>query len=365
MAPLAELDAAYDKAAAIPCLQARAGRPAQRLRRTAHAALLRRAALTEELGGAQIYLKREDLLHTGAHKINNALGQCLLAKRMGKKRIIAETGAGQHGVATATVCALLRAGVHRLHGQRGHARARRLNVARMRLLGAEVVPVDRRAAARSRTPSTRPCATGSPTSAPPTTCSVRRSARIRSRRMVRDFHRVIGDEARAPDPGRAKARLPDLARRLRGRRQQRHRPLPPPSWTTRACGMIGVEAGGRGTDRATTRPASQGGDLGVLHGTRTYVLQDDDGQIAADPLRLRGPRLRRRRPGARLAARRRAGSQYTSATDDEALAAFHALARTEGILPALESLPRHRRGGEAGAAAVAQADRAGQPLGAR
>ena len=332
MAPLAELTRAYDKASKQrtfrrqldDVLRDYVGRPTP---------LYFAERLTQELGGAQIFLKREDLLHTGAHKINNAVGQCLLARVMEKERVIAETGAGQHGVATATAAAFLGLCCTVYMGSED-MRRQRLNVDRMRLLGAEVVPVD----SGSRTlkdainEALRDWVT-----------NVRTTHYVLGSvlgpdpypRMVRDFHRVIGDEARIQLKRIAGTESPDLAVACVG-------------GGSNAIGlfaafigdakvrMIGVEAGGRGARLGEHAARFHGGGLGVLHGTRTLVLQDKEGQISETHSVSAG--LDYPAVGPEHVWLRDAGRvEYTSASDEEAIAAFHLLARTEGILPALES----------------------------
>ena len=291
--------------------------------------------LSQHLGGAKIYLKREDLNHTGAHKINNALGQILLARRMGKKRIIAETGAGQHGVATATVCALTGLECVIYMGTED-MRRQALNVFRMRLLGAEVIGVE----AGSRTlkdainEALRDWVTnvgnthyllGSVLGPHPYPM------------MVRDFQRVIGREARAQILERER-RLPDYLVACVG-------------GGSNSIGlfydflddanvkMIGVEAGGRGVllgEHAARFLASGGGSTGVLQGTRSYVLQDERGQIAATHSISAG--LDYPSVGPEHAYLHDVGRvDYVSASDDEALLALRLLAELEGIIPALES----------------------------
>jgi tryptophan synthase beta chain len=291
--------------------------------------------MTEALGGAQIYLKREDLAHTGAHKINNTLGQALLARRMGKTRIIAETGAGQHGVATATVCALLGMACVVYMGTTDIAR-QRLNVFRMQLLGAEVHPVD----------------SGS--------CTLKDAINEAIRdwvthvdhthyllgsalgphpypRIVRDFQRVIGDEARRQIRD-AIGRLPDLLIACVGGGSNAIG-LFYPFVEDEDVAMVGVEAGGAGIE--TGKHAARFGDprrgrLGVLHGTETYVLQDADGQIAETHSISAG--LDYAAVGPAHAFLRELGrAAYTSATDEEALDALRRLSELEGIIPALES----------------------------
>jgi tryptophan synthase beta chain len=287
--------------------------------------------LTEQCGGAQIYLKREDLAHTGAHKINNALGQGLLAKRMGKTRIIAETGAGQHGVATATVCALLGLECVVYMGVDDMAR-QRPNVFRMRLLGAEVRGVE----SGSRTlkdainEAMRDWVTN------PDSYYLLGSALGPHPypTMVRDFQSVIGREAREQILAAA-GRLPDTVIACVG-------------GGSNAIGIFsgfvadehvdlrGVEAGGRGKALGEHAARFSGGQLGVLHGSRTFVLQDADGQIALTHSISAGLDYAAVGPEhALLHDQERAF--YTSASDDEALDAFGQLSRLEGIIPALES----------------------------
>src|SRR5271170_2503554 len=337
MAPLEELERAYAAARADSTFQAEldallhnfAGRPTP---------LQFAARLTEQLGGPRVYIKREDLLHTGAHKINNALGQGLLAVRMGKRRIIAETGAGQHGVATATVAARLGLECTVYMGTEDMER-QKLNVFRMRLLGAEVVGVD----AGSKTlkdainEAMRDWVTnvasshyllGSVLGAHPYP------------QMVRDFQKIIGEEARAQIL-EAEGRLPDLLIACVG-------------GGSNAIGlfydfirdasvkMLGVEAGGRGKGlgehaaRLAAESGFGGARPGVLQGTYTYILQSPDGQVAATHSISAGLDY----PGvgpehAWLAQQGRA--EYAAIGDDEAIAAAKTLARTEGIIPALES----------------------------
>jgi tryptophan synthase beta chain len=331
MTPLEELEHAYLEARADPAFQAEladllanfAGRPT---------ALYYAKRLTEQLGGAKIYIKREDLLHTGAHKINNCLGQALLARKMGKKRIIAETGAGQHGVASATVCALFGLECIVYMGEED-MRRQRLNVFRMRLLGAKVVGVT----------------TGSRTLKDAVSEALRDwVTNVHSTYyllgsalgphpypvMVRDFHRVIGQETRAEILKR-EGRLPDSIFACVG-------------GGSNAIGMfhafvgdenvklIGVEAGGRSSMLGEHAARFSGGSPGALQGAYSYVLQDADGQIslthsisAGLDYALVGPEH------AWLHDRHRA--EYTSCSDQKALTAAQRLARTEGIIPALES----------------------------
>lgn len=291
--------------------------------------------LTEALGGARIYLKREDLAHTGAHKINNALGQALLAKRMGKRRIVAETGAGQHGVATATVCALLGLQCVVYMGTVDIER-QKLNVLRMNLLGAEVRGVD----------------TGSCTLKDAINEAIRDwVTNVRDThyllgsalgphpypRIVRDFQSVIGTEARAQILA-AEGRLPDALVACVGGGSNAIG-LFHPFLRDENVALIGVEAGGEGIagGRHAARFADPAlGRLGVLHGAQTYVLQDADGQIALTHSVSAG--LDYAAVGPEHAWMRDLGrAEYVYATDAEALEALQMLSRLEGIIPALES----------------------------
>jgi len=337
VAPLEELERAYGaaredsqfKSELHSLLQNFAGRPTP---------LQFAARLSEHLGGPRIYLKREDLLHTGAHKINNCIGQGLLAVRMGKRRVVAETGAGQHGVATATVAARLGLACTVYMGAEDMER-QRLNVFRMRLLGAEVIAVD----SGSRTLkdaineamrdwvtnfATSHYLLGSVLGAHPYP------------QMVRDFHKVIGEEAREQIL-KAEGRLPDLLVACVG-------------GGSNAIGLfnafigdesvrlLGVEAGGRGkslgehASRLAAAEGFTGARPGVLQGTYTYVLQTADGQISRTHSVSAG--LDYRAIGAQhawLADQRRA--EYTAVCDEEAIEAAKTLAQLEGIIPALES----------------------------
>jgi tryptophan synthase beta chain len=331
MAPVEELEKAYLEARGDAAFQAElssllrnyAGRPTP---------LYFAKRLSESLGGARIWLKREDLLHTGAHKINNALGQALLARRMGKRRIIAETGAGQHGVATATACALLDLECVVYMGEED-MRRQRLNVFRMRLLGAKVagVPTGSRTLKDAISEAMRDWVTnvadtyyllGSALGAHPYPM------------MVRDFHKIIGEEARRqilefegrlPDSifacvgggsnaiGIFNAFLPDAGVRL-----------------------VGIEAGGRGAEIGAHAARFRGGAPGVLQGAYSYLLQDEHGQVslthsvsAGLDYPMIGPEH------AWLHDQNRA--EYVAASDSEALEAAVLLSRTEGIIPALES----------------------------
>jgi tryptophan synthase beta chain len=331
IAALEELTAEYARAKADPAFQAElagllrdfAGRPTP---------LYFADRLTSELGGAKIYLKREDLLHTGAHKINNALGQILLARRMGKKRIIAETGAGQHGVATATVAARFGCECIIYMGAVDMER-QALNVARMRFLGAKVVAVTAGQATLKEAISEamRDWVTNART-----THYILGSA-LGSHpypMMVRDFHRVIGVEARRQILEREE-RLPDLLIACVGGGSNAIG-LFHPFLDDANVRMIGVEAGGEGIRTGKHAARFQGGKLGVLQGTKTFVLTNADGQIelthsisAGLDYAAIGPEHSYLRDSGRI--------EYDYATDDEALAAFRKLAELEGIIPALET----------------------------
>ncbi|MFQ6058014.1 MAG: tryptophan synthase subunit beta [Anaerolineae bacterium] len=333
MPALAELEAAYREAWTDPHFRAEfdgllrtyAGRPTP---------LTFASRLTERLGGAKIYLKREDLAHTGAHKINNALGQGLLARCMGKGRLIAETGAGQHGVATATVAAMLGLECVIYMGTED-IRRQSLNVFRMKLLGAQVRPVD----SGSRTlkdaineairdwvtnVATTHYLLGSALGPHPYPV------------MVRDFQSVIGIEARAQIL-EAEGRLPTAVIACVGGGSNAigifH------AFRDDPVRLMGVEAGGLGIEsgqHAARFSDRRLGRLGVLHGTQTYVLQDADGQIA--PTHSISAGLDYPAVGPEHAYLREIGrAEYTYATDQEALEAFQLLCRTEGIIPALES----------------------------
>src|SRR5579872_5962485 len=331
MVALEELEHHYEKAKRDRNFQRRldellktyAGRPTP---------LFSAQRLTRELGGAKIYLKREDLLYTGAHKINNCLGQALLARRMGKRRIIAETGAGQHGVATATVCALFGLECVVYMGVED-MRRQELNVFRMRLLGAEVRGVE----SGSRTlkdainEAMRDWVTnvrtthyllGSVLGAHPYPT------------MVRDFHRVIGREARAQIL-KAEGKLPAAIIACVGGGSNSIG-IFYDFINDKKVRLIGVEAGGRGEALGDHAARFRGGSPGVLQGTYSYVLQDSGGQIALTHSVSAGldyPSI-----GPEHAALRDAGrAEYVPASDAEALEATTTLARTEGIIPALES----------------------------
>ena len=288
--------------------------------------------LTKDLGGAKIYLKREDLLHTGAHKINNAMGQILLAKRMGKKRIIAETGAGQHGVATATVSAMFGLECIIYMGA-VDCKRQSLNVFRMRMLGAKVVPVDtgQKTLKEAVNEAMRDWVT-----------NVRSTHYILGTAygahpypmMVRNFQRIIGDEARRQMLEKEE-RLPDRLIACVGGGSNAIG-LFYPFVNDESVMMTGVEAGGEGIIEGKHAARFQGGGLGVLQGTRSFVLQDEDGQIQLTKSVSAGLDYAAVGPEhAWLRDIKRA--EYTFATDDEALSAFQTLAKIEGIIPALES----------------------------
>jgi tryptophan synthase beta chain len=331
MAPLQELEEAYSQARADKSFQQEldrylrdyAGRPTP---------LFFAERLTRQLGGAKIYLKREDLLHTGAHKINNCLGQALLARRMGKRRIIAETGAGQHGVATATVCALFGFECVVYMGTED-MRRQELNVFRMRLLGAEVRGVE----SGSRTlkdainEAMRDWVTnvrtthyllGSVLGAHPYPT------------MVRDFHRCIGRETRAQIL-KVEGKLPTMVIACVGGGSNAIGIFYDFIGDTKVQ-LVGVEAGGRGRNLGDHAARFRGGSPGVLQGTFSYLLQDSDGQITPTHSVSAGLDYPAIGPEhAMLADQGRA--EYVAASDSEALAATSLLARSEGILPALES----------------------------
>ncbi|MBN2563551.1 MAG: tryptophan synthase subunit beta [Phycisphaerae bacterium] len=289
--------------------------------------------LTQRLGGARIFLKREDLNHTGAHKINNTLGQAMLARRMGKPRIIAETGAGQHGVATATAAAVFGLECTVYMGSED-VRRQRLNVYRMELLGAKVVPVD--AGQRTlkdaineamrdwiATVETTHYVIGSVMGPHPFPT------------IVRDLQSVMGRETRRQILESA-GRLPDAVVACVGGGSNAAG-IFYPFLDSRAVRLIGVEAGGEGLDKRHSATIAKG-RLGVLHGMQTMVLQDDDGQTL--PVHSVSAGLDYPGVGPEHAYWAETGrAEYTSATDDEALAAFELLSRTEGIIPALE--PAH------------------------
>jgi len=331
MAALEQLDEARLKANVDPAFQGEL----ERLHRTytGRPSILTEAPkFAEHAGGARILLKREDLNHTGAHKINNALGQALLAKRMGKTRIIAETGAGQHGVASATVAALMGLECVVYMGTKDTKR-QALNVARMQLLGAEVVPVNHGSATLKdaineamrdwvTNVETTHYVIGTVTGPHPFP------------EMVRDFQRIIGVEARAQVLDLV-GRLPDAVCACVGGGSNAmgifHRFIDDP--TVR---LIGLEAGGRGVDTNQHAARFSTGLPGVLHGAFTYVLQDEDGQTLESYSVSAG--LDYPSVGPEHAYLRESGrAEYRPVTDTEAMDAFSLLCRTEGIIPAIES----------------------------
>ena len=331
MPALHELTRVFDAASADPAFWARyrqiladyAGRPSP---------LFFAANISDELGGARIYLKREDLNHTGAHKINNCVGQILLAERMGKRRIVAETGAGQHGVASATVCALFRMDCVIYMGATDMAR-QSANVRRMRLLGAEVRAVHSGTATLkdAMNEALRDWITNVDSSyyllgtgAGPHPYP----------KLVRDFQRIIGDETRAQLHAKT-ARLPDALVACVGGGSTAIG-LMHPFLADDAVRCYGVEAGGHGLSSGKHAACLAGGRPGVLHGNLTYLLQDDDGQI--DDAYSVSAGLDYPGVGPEHALLHESGRvRYVTVDDDEALAAFHWLTRAEGIVPALES----------------------------
>ncbi len=288
--------------------------------------------LSREIGGAQIYLKREDLNHTGAHKINNTIGQALLAKRMGKQRIIAETGAGQHGVATATICA--RYGMECIvYMGSEDVKRQSPNVYRMKLLGATVVPVE--SGSKTLKDALNEALRDWVTHVESTFYIIGTVAGPAPYpAMVRDFQRVIGDECLEQMPEMA-GRQPDAVIACVGGGSNAmgiFYPYIPHD----AVRLIGVEAAGLGLDSGKHAASISAGSPGVLHGNRTYLLQDDNGQITETHSVSAG--LDYPGVGPEHAYLHDIGrAEYVGITDDEALEAFHRLCRTEGIIPALES----------------------------
>ena len=331
MHPIEQLIAAYDAAKRDPAfhreleylLKNYVGRPTP---------LMLAKRLTDHLGGARIYLKREDLCHTGAHKINNAVGQALLARRMGKSRIIAETGAGQHGVATATVCSLMNLKCIVYMGTED-MRRQELNVFRMRLLGAEVVGVE--SGSRTLKDAINEALRDWVTNVADTYYLLGSVMGPHPYpMMVRDFQSVIGREARQQILD-AEGRLPDLLIACVGGGSNSiglfHEFL-----ADESVKMIGVEAGGRGEMLGEHAARFSGGTPGVLQGTRSYVLQDENGQISTTHSISAG--LDYSAIGPEHAYLHDIGRiSYSKASDSEALEAFKLLARFEGIIPALES----------------------------
>lgn len=288
--------------------------------------------MTKDLGGAKIYLKREDLNHTGSHKINNVLGQVLLAKKMGKKRVLAETGAGQHGVATATAAALMDMECTVYMGREDTER-QALNVFRMELLGAKVVAVES---------GTKTLKDAVNEALRQWTANVNDTYYVLGSvmgphpypEMVRDFQSVIGKEVKAQMLEK-EGRLPDVVMACVGGGSNAMG-LFYDFITDKDVQLIGVEAAGRGVNTAQTAATIARGSLGIFHGMKSYFLQDEYGQIA--PVYSISAGLDYPGIGPEHAALYDSGrAQYVSATDDEAVAAFSYLSRTEGIIPAIES----------------------------
>ena len=328
---LDELNAAYEAARKDPAFIAEfnyelkhfVGRPSP---------IYHAARLSRELGGAQIYLKREDLNHTGAHKVNNTIGQALLARRMGKPRVIAETGAGQHGVATATICA--RYGMECVvYMGSEDVKRQSPNVYRMHLLGARVVPVE--SGSKTLKDALNEAMRDWVTNIENTFYIIGTVAGPHPYpAMVRDFQRVIGDECLLQMPEMA-GRQPDAVIAAVGGGSNAMGIFYPyiPHEETR---LIGVEAAGQGLESGKHSASLSKGSPGVLHGNRTYLLQDDNGQITETHSISAG--LDYPGVGPEHAYLKDIGrAEYVGITDEEALKAFHRLCRTEGIIPALES----------------------------
>jgi tryptophan synthase beta chain len=335
---LDELKAAYDEARADPAFMAEfrselahfVGRPSP----VYHA-----ARLSRELGGAQIYLKREDLNHTGAHKVNNTIGQAMLARRMGKPRVIAETGAGQHGVATATICA--RYGMECVvYMGSEDVKRQSPNVYRMHLLGAKVVPVE--SGSKTLKDALNEALRDWVTNVENTFYIIGTVAGPHPYpMMVRDFQRVIGDECLLQMPemieslGGPAGRQPDAVIACVGGGSNAMG-IFYPYIEHQGTRLIGVEAAGQGIASGKHAASLSAGTPGVLHGNRTYLLQDANGQITETHSISAG--LDYPGVGPEHAYLKDIGrAEYVGITDDEALSAFHRLCRTEGIIPALES----------------------------
>ena len=330
-AALAELKDAYDAARRDPAFRAEiayelehfVGRPSP---------IYHARRLSRELGGAQIYLKREDLNHTGAHKVNNTMGQALVARRMGKPRVIAETGAGQHGVATATVAARYGMECVVYMGTEDVARQAQ-NVYRMKLLGATVVPVS--SGSRTLKDALNEAMRDWVTNVSNTFYIIGTVAGPHPYpMMVRDFNSVVGKECLTQMPALA-GRQPDCVLACVGGGSNAmgifHAYIP-----QAGVKLLGVEAGGHGIATGKHAATLSAGTPGVLHGNRTYLMQDADGQILETHSISAG--LDYPGVGPEHAWLKDSGrASYVSVTDEEALAAFHALCRTEGIIPALES----------------------------
>ena len=333
MPAVAELEAAYDDARADPAFRAEldallrdwVGRPTP---------LTSASRLAAEVGLARVLLKREDLAHTGAHKINSAVGQALLAKRMGKYRVVAETGAGQHGVASAAACALLGLECIVYMGTED-MRRQAPNVFRMKLLGAEVRPVE--AGTRTLKDAVNEAIRDWVTNVRTTYYLLGSAIGPHPYpTMVRDLQSVIGTEARAQSL-ELLGRLPDVVVACVGGGSNAIGMFAP-FISDAGVQLRGVEAAGRGIASGEHAASIVAGSVGVLHGTRTLVLQDDDGQIRGTHSISAG--LDYPGVGPEHAALARSGrAEYVARTDDEALAALHQLSRSEGIIPALE--PAH------------------------
>jgi tryptophan synthase beta chain len=331
VAALDELIAQYASARADPAFTGRldgllssyAGRPTP---------ITDAARLTERAGGARILLKREDLAHTGSHKINNVLGQALLTVRMGKKRVIAETGAGQHGVATATACALLGLDCVVYMGEEDTVR-QALNVARMRLLGAEVIPVT--AGSRTLKDAINEAMRDWVTNVETTHyCIGSVMGPHPFPMMVRDFQRVIGVEARA-QMLELTGRLPDAIVACVGGGSNAMG-IFSPFIADAGVRLLGCEAGGDGIKTGRHAATVAGGSVGVIHGMRTYLLQDEDGQTQTTHSISAGLDY----PGVgpeHSWLHDQARAEYIPVDDVEAMTAFRTLAETEGIIPAIES----------------------------
>jgi tryptophan synthase beta chain len=328
---LEELKQAYAEAQADPAFRAEfeselahfVGRPSP---------IYHAARISRELGGAQIYLKREDLNHTGAHKINNTIGQAMLARRMGKPRVIAETGAGQHGVATATICA--RYGLECVvYMGSEDVKRQSPNVYRMHLLGATVVPVE--SGSKTLKDALNEALRDWVTNVERTFYIIGTVAGPHPYpMMVRDFQRVIGDECLVQMPEMA-GRQPDAVIACVGGGSNAMG-IFYPYIEHEATRLIGVEAAGLGIETGRHAASLSAGSPGVLHGNRTYLLQDTNGQIIETHSVSAG--LDYPGVGPEHAYLKDIGrAEYVGVTDDEALKAFHLLCRTEGIIPALES----------------------------
>lgn len=331
MAPLEALNKAYRECCEDPAFQEELDNDyANYVGRPSPVYFARR--LTERAGGAQIWLKREDLNHTGAHKINNTVGQALLAKRMGKERVIAETGAGQHGVASATVAARLGLECVVYMGEVDIQR-QAINVYRMKLLGAEVRPVS--SGSRTLKDALNEALRDWVTHVDDTYYIIGTVAGPHPYpMMVRDFNAVVGREARAQMKAET-GRLPDALVACVGGGSNAMG-LFYPFIDDSEVALIGVEAGGEGIETGRHAASLQGGEPGVLHGNRTYVMADDNGQVAETHSISAG--LDYPGVGPEHAWLKDSGrASYVSVTDEETLTAFHELTRVEGILPALES----------------------------